>query len=43
MVKRLEEVFTLSEADRDSLCQATAAMLYTQGQTNLLPSSLTIQ
>ena len=43
MVKRLGGVFSLSEADRASLSQAAAAMLYTQGQTNLLPSSLTVK
>jgi len=42
MIEKLEATFSLTEADRSSLFQATAAMLYTQGQTTLLPSSLTV-
>jgi putative DNA methylase len=42
MLERLEGAFSLSEADRASLFQAAAAMLYTQGRTNLLPSSIIV-
>ena len=41
MLERLEGAFSLSEADQASLFQAAAAMLYTQGRTDLLPSSMT--
>jgi len=41
VLERLEEVYSLSEADQASLFQAAAAMLYTQGRTDLQPSSVT--
>ena len=42
MIERLEGRFSLSEADRMSLFQAAAAMLYTQRRTDLPPSSVTV-
>jgi hypothetical protein len=41
MIGKLEGAFSLTEADRASLHKA-AAMLYTQGRTECLPSSLTM-
>jgi len=42
MIEKLEGAFSLTEMDRASLYQAVAAMLYTQGRTECLPSSLTM-
>jgi putative DNA methylase len=42
MIEKLEGAFSLTEADRINLYRAVAAMLYTQGRTECLPSSLTM-
>jgi putative DNA methylase len=42
VIGKLEGAFSLSEADRASLYQAFATMLYTQRRTELLPSSLSM-
>ncbi len=43
MAERLEDEFPLSRMDRVSLTLAVATMFYTQGRTNLLPSSVNCQ
>jgi putative DNA methylase len=43
MTEKLAGEFTLTEIDRASLSQAVIAMLYTQGRTGLLPSSLVVR